>query len=112
MNGTVEDPQAWRSFADGDLRTARILYASDDAEALAHIIAFHAHQSAEKYLKGLLVVHGEEPPRIHALPALLQRAVDQVPDLDRPEIRDATINLNAYYIPSATLPRLAARRVP
>ena len=68
MNGTVEDPRARRNFADGDLRTARILNASEDAEALAHIIAFHAHQSAEKYLKGLLVVYGEDPPRTHALP--------------------------------------------
>ena len=100
MNGTVEDPRAWRNFADGDLRTARILHASEDAEALAHTTAFHAHQAAEKYLKGLLVVHGEGPPRIHALPALLQRAIHLVSDLDQTEIRDAAINLNAYYLPS------------
>lgn len=100
MNGTVDDPLAWRSFADGDLQTARILAESEDAEALAHIVAFHAHQSAEKYLKGLLVVHGEEPPRIHVLPELLRRVVLHVPDLDKREFRSAAINLNDYYIPS------------
>jgi HEPN domain-containing protein len=100
MNGTVEDPLAWRSFADRDLQTARILHGREDTETFAYIITFHAHQSVEKYLKGLLVAHGEEPPRIHALPELLRRAAVHAPELDRRELRDAAINLNGYYIPS------------
>lgn len=99
-NGTVEDPEAWRSFADGDLQTARILSGREDAGTLAHIVAFHAHQAAEKYLKGLLVAKGEEPPRIHALPELLRRVIAHAPDLDGQELRDAATNLNNYYIPS------------
>lgn len=67
---------------------------------LSHIAAFHAYQSAEKYLKGLLVASEEEPPRIHALPGLLRQAVAFIPDLDGQELRDAAINLNGYYIPS------------
>lgn len=99
-NGTVEDPLAWREFADRDLQTARILAEREDIEALARIIAFHAHQAAEKYLKGLLVMSGEEPPRIHVLPELLRRATAQAPDLDGRELRVSATNLNNYYIPS------------
>ena len=43
MNGTVEDSLAWRSFADGDLQTARILSEHEDAEDFARITVFHAH---------------------------------------------------------------------
>ena len=32
---------------------------------LTDIIAFHCQQAAEKYLKGALVILGEEPPYIH-----------------------------------------------
>lgn len=100
MNGTVEDPLAWRSLADGDLRTARILSEREDAGTLAHVIAFHAHQSAEKYLKGLLAANGEDPPRIHVLPELFRRAIACVSDLDSQDLREAATNLNNYYIPS------------
>ncbi|GEM_PF-744547 len=100
MNGTVEDPLAWRNFADEDLHAARVLSTSEDAEALAHIVTFHAHQAVEKYLKGLLVAYGEEPPRIHVLPELLRRATRYVSDLDKRELRSAVINLHDYYVPS------------
>lgn len=100
MNGTVEDPLEWRAFADRDLQAARMLSQSDDAEALSYIVAFHSHQSAEKYLKGLLVAMGEDPPRIHVLPELLRRTISYAPDLDIRELRVAATNLNNYYIPS------------
>lgn len=89
-----------RGFADRDLYAARVLYAEADAEDFANIIAFHAHQSAEKYLKGLIVTSGEDPPRIHALPGLLQEVVTHFPDLDSQELRDAANDLNGFYIPS------------
>ena len=101
MNGTVEDPKAWRRFADGDLQTARILAVREDAEVLAHVVAFHAHQSAEKYLKGLLTLHrGIEPPKIHNLRLLLTYAIERAPDLRSPELEDATNGLDQFYIPS------------
>lgn len=77
-----------------------MLSQSDDAEALSYIVAFHSHQSAEKYLKGLLVAMGEDPPCIHVLPELLRRTISYVPDLDIRELRVAATNLNNYYIPS------------
>lgn len=101
MNGTVEDPQAWKSFADGDLQTARILTEREDVEALAHVVAFHAHQSAEKYLKGLLTLHRRvEPPKIHNLRLLLTHVLEQAPDLRSPELEDATNGLDQFYVPS------------
>jgi len=37
-------------------------------------IAFHCQQAAEKYLKGALVILGEEPPYIHDLDRLCSTA--------------------------------------
>ena len=55
----------------------------EDAEAFAHVITFHAHQSAEKYLKGLLALHErKEPPKIHNLRLLLTHVVGHVSELE------------------------------
>lgn len=95
MNGTVEDPLAWRSFADGDLQTARILIEREDVEALAHITAFHAHQSAEKYLKGTIALHErKEPPKIHNLRQLLTVVARHEPDLETPYLENATLAMD------------------
>jgi hypothetical protein len=40
----------------------------------AEIIAFHCQQAAEKYLKGVLVILGIEPPYIHDLMQLCKLA--------------------------------------
>jgi HEPN domain-containing protein len=37
------------------------------------IICFHCQQAVEKYLKGFLVFHGEEPPYIHDLDKLCKQ---------------------------------------
>lgn len=88
-------------FADEDLQAARILSGQEDTLALAHIIAFHAHQSAEKYLKGLLAKHeGTEPPHIHNLRKLLTEAFRYAPELETPELEDAANGLDQFYIPS------------
>lgn len=101
MNGTVDDPLAWRSFADGDLQTARILIEREDVEALAHITAFHSHQSAEKYLKGIIALHErKEPPKIHNLRQLLTDVARYEPDLETPHLENATNGLDQFYIPS------------
>jgi HEPN domain-containing protein len=95
-----DDPKSWRSFADMDMEAARVLASDERPGILAHVICFHAHQAAEKYLKGLIVAGDEEPPRIHALPELLSRATVHVPDLDTEQVHTAANGLNAYYIPS------------
>jgi HEPN domain-containing protein len=55
----------WFDKGDGDLRTAKALLAMDDIPTSA--IGFHAQQAAEKYLKGILVAKGIEPPYEHGL---------------------------------------------
>lgn len=95
-----DDPLSWRRFADMDIVAARVLGTEERSEALAYVVCFHAHQAAEKYLKGLLVAHDEEPPRTHALPELLRRAIVHVPHLDHADSWDAATGLNAYYIPT------------
>lgn len=68
---------------------------------MAHVVAFHAHQSAEKYLKGFLALYElREPPRIHNLRLLLTHASDYAPELQTPELEDATNGLDQFYIPS------------
>ena len=53
----------------------------DDAEFLlehnrsAENIAFHIHQSAEKYLKGFLIYHGLRLEKIHDLVKLLENVI-------------------------------------
>lgn len=82
------------------MEAARLVYAGDSSQALASVVCFHAQQAAEKYLKGLLVVHDEEPPRIHALPELLRKAILHVPALNTAGLEDATSGLDQFYIPS------------
>lgn len=72
------DPKAllaareWLELAAGDLRSAGALLDLDPPEV--RTAAFHCQQAAEKYLKAFLVARGEEPPKIHALEPLLERA--------------------------------------
>lgn len=94
-----DDPKSWQSFADMDMEAARFISGSESLEDLASVVCFHAQQAAEKYLKGLLVVYDEEPPRIHALPELLERAFSYVPSLNAPVLHDAVNGLNQYHIP-------------
>lgn len=96
----ADDPTTWRRFADMDMEAARLISTVESSEALASVICFHAQQAAEKYLKGLLVVHDEEPPRIHALPELLRRAILHVSDLDTINLEDAVNGLDQFYIPT------------
>ncbi len=82
------------------MEAARLIFGGESSQALASIVCFHAQQAAEKYLKSLLVVHDEEPPRIHALPELLRRAVVHVPDLNTSALQDAANGLDQFYVPT------------
>jgi HEPN domain-containing protein len=97
----VRDPLAWRRFADMDIEAARVLKTHEHFEVLSHVVAFHAHQSAEKYLKGLLVLRERgEPPRIHNLRLLLTHVAEYVRELETPELENATNGLDQFYVPS------------
>lgn len=60
--------RAWCEKAGGDLQAARACFASEAVPGW--IVGFHLQQAAEKTLKGLLVLAGQEPPRSHALARL------------------------------------------
>jgi HEPN domain-containing protein len=69
MTNRASRPEAWFEKADHDLLAVEQLMAA--SAVVWDIVAFHAQQAAEKYLKGYLVSKGDRPPRIHDLRALL-----------------------------------------
>ena len=72
--------QEWITKAEQDWQAALLLLAGRP-EILPDVIAFHAQQTAEKYLKALLLQAGEDPPPIHSLGALLDRVRKHHPEL-------------------------------
>jgi HEPN domain-containing protein len=62
------DPLVWVQYAEGDYDSARALLRRK--RIARHVVCFLAQQSAEKYLKALLVAKGAQYPRIHDLDQL------------------------------------------
>ena len=62
-------PEDWKVLAERDLSVADYL-AANMQPVPTEIIAFHCQQAVEKYLKGGLVILGEEPPYTHDLDEL------------------------------------------
>jgi HEPN domain-containing protein len=61
----------WIRKADLDFDSASQLAAVGDR--FREVVAFHAQQASEKYLKALLVRHEIDPPKTHDLETLLER---------------------------------------
>ncbi len=61
-------------------------------------VAFLSQQTAEKFLKGFLVLNGVEPAQIHDLPKLLDDCAKLNPELEK--LRDACELLTGFYIES------------
>jgi len=59
----------WVKKAEDDFRT--IEHLATEAEGFASIIAFHAQQAVEKYVKALLTLHRVDFPKTHDLRLLL-----------------------------------------
>jgi HEPN domain-containing protein len=73
MAKQTNTPEDWRILAERDMAVADHL-ANNMVPIPTEIIAFHCQQAAEKYLKGVLTVFGEEPPYIHDLDRLCKLA--------------------------------------
>jgi HEPN domain-containing protein len=73
MAKQTNTPEEWRLLAERDLSVAEHL-AGNMHPIPTEIIGFHCQQAAEKYLKGALVILGEEPPYIHDLDDLCSMA--------------------------------------
>ena len=69
MAKQTNTPREWQILAERDLSVADHLAVSMIPIPTA-IVAFHCQQAVEKYLKGALVMLGEEPPYIHDLDKL------------------------------------------
>ena len=69
----------WIAKADEDLAAAERLVSLDDS--LAAVVCFHCQQSAEKYLKAVLVELGRNVPRTHNLEDLLVLLLPDYPHL-------------------------------
>jgi HEPN domain-containing protein len=85
----------WFEFAEDDLDSAKIL--AEYGSRKINAVCFHAHQSAEKNLKGYLISEGvDEPPYIHNLPALKAMCEDY--DSRFAEIAEQCARLNPYGV--------------
>ena len=60
-----DDPIAWVDLAEQDYKTAQLVLAR--SKPFYRIVCFHAQQSAEKYLKSLLVERKSDFPKTHDL---------------------------------------------
>jgi len=72
----------WVAKADADLDTAKreaAVVESPNYDA----VCFHAQQSAEKYIKAVLVENGLRVPRIHDLETLINLLSSQYPELQK-----------------------------
>ena len=78
MGKQTNMPREWRLLAERDMAVAEHL-AANMRPVPTEIVAFHCQQAAEKYLKGVLVILGEEPPYIHDLPELCKLAEKHQP---------------------------------
>jgi HEPN domain-containing protein len=85
--------EEWLERARHDVETAQLLI---DERGYTDAIAYHIQQGIEKYLKGLLVYHGEKPPRVHELELLLSLAVKYNDELNI--YSDLCEKASAFYI--------------
>lgn len=84
----------WFDYAREDLQAAEVLY----SQGIYRLASFHAQQSVEKLLKGLLWNQKVNPPKTHDLVFLYQRVKRwyQSLSLDKEELEF----LNGLYIES------------
>jgi HEPN domain-containing protein len=86
--------QRWLAKARNDLESARCLLG--DPKPIADTACFHCQQAVEKLLKAVLILHEEEPPRVHALDVLFDAAGKLEGSLT--EHRLACVWLTAYAV--------------
>jgi len=78
MAKKTNTPKEWRFLAERDLSIAEHL-AATYSPIPTEVISNFCQQSSEKYLKGALVIFGEEPPYTHDLPELCKIAEKHCP---------------------------------
>jgi HEPN domain-containing protein len=74
----LEKVRQWLAYGDDDLRVARYGFSMPERPPF-RLIAFHAQQCAEKYLKAYLVFHTVDFPHTHDIAMLLEICAAQAP---------------------------------
>ncbi len=92
--GNLYQAREWQRLAAMDLNSAKYLLKMHPVPV--EIICYHCQQSAEKHLKGYLVLHGINPPKTHDLDELRKRC-SQLSNTFA-EIADPCSDLTAYGI--------------
>ncbi len=92
--GNIEQSREWQKFATMDLKSAE--YLINMYPVPYEIICYHCQQSAEKFLKGYLVLYGMNPPKIHDLDELC-KLCSRFSETFR-DIMDQCSDLTAYGI--------------
>jgi HEPN domain-containing protein len=82
MSAKANASEAWFKKADGDLFAAKAIQ-NESSSSSPHwdMVLFHAHQSIEKHLKGLLAARMQSIPKTHDLPSLVQSCSQFMPQL-------------------------------
>ena len=80
----------WLAFAEIDLSSAEFLLGMRP-QPIA-IICFHCQQTAEKCLKGLLVLKNQIPPKTHDLPLLIDACKQLFPEIMTVSTQCAKLN--------------------
>jgi HEPN domain-containing protein len=90
-NLTPEDyAKEWFSFAEMDLSSAEFLLAKWPVPLV--IICYHCQQSAEKYLKGLLTLKNQIPPKTHDLSLLIDFCKPFYPEITLISVQCTALN--------------------
>lgn len=102
MNSKSESPEAWLQIAQEDIDAARKL--ASPPSPIWGAAVYHCQQAAEKAIKALLVLHGENPPKrkghdIGFLLETLEKYADDLNDLDV-EAESLTDFATRYRYPS------------
>ena len=88
---TPEDyAKEWLEYAEMDLATAEFLLGMWPTPIA--IICYHCQQSAEKCLKGLLVLKNQTPSKTHDLPLLLDVCKEFFPEVMTVSAECASLN--------------------
>ncbi|WP_350342992.1 HEPN domain-containing protein [Proteinivorax tanatarense] len=91
---SLASAKEWQRLAEMDLKSAEYLLKMRPLPI--EIICYHCQQSAEKYLKGYLILHGMNPPKTHDL-SQLQKLCSNISD-SFAEIADQCSDLTAYGV--------------
>jgi len=87
--------KGWMRYSKSDLSTARHMF-EDVYPKETEIVCYHSQQTAEKALKGYLVLQGVEPPRTHDLIALCNLCMTHESSFS--EILDICSKLTPYGV--------------